>query len=117
MKRTVKDFILDILKTIDSINRFTEGFDFDRFCEDEKTIFAVIHGIERIGEATKKVTDNLPHIREQYPQIEWKEITGMRDILIHKYFGIDLQIIWDTTQNYLPLLKPVIEDILKNLEL
>ena len=52
MKRTSKDYLNDILNTIDSINRFTEGYDFDSFCEDEKTIFAVAHGIERIGEAT-----------------------------------------------------------------
>jgi len=116
MKRTSKDYLNDILNTIDSINKFIEGYDFDSFCEDEKTIFAVAHGIERIGEATKKITNNLPYIKEQYPQIEWKEIAGMRDIMIHKYFGIDLNIIWDTTQTYLPILKPVIKDILKNLE-
>lgn len=83
MKRTVKDFLHDILDTINSINRFIDGLNFDDFCEDEKTIFAVIHGLERIGEATKKVTDNLPYVKEKYSNMNWKEIAGMRDILIN----------------------------------
>ncbi|MTF38477.1 DUF86 domain-containing protein [Cyanobacterium aponinum] len=83
MKRIVKDFLHDILDTINSINRFIDSLNFDDFCEDEKTIFAVIHGLERIGEATKKVTDNLPDVKEKYSNMNWKEIAGMRDILIN----------------------------------
>ncbi|MGY6528527.1 MAG: HepT-like ribonuclease domain-containing protein [Cyanobacterium sp.] len=69
MKRSVRDFLRDILDAITSIDRFIEGFTFDSFCEDEKTIFAVTHGLERVGEATKKVTDKIPSVKEKYPHI------------------------------------------------
>ena len=91
MKRTVIDFLEDILAAIDDIERFTQGHDFDSFQTDKKTIYAVTHAIEIMGEATKNIPDPL---RITYPQVPWKQIAGMRDKLIHGYFSVNLLTLW-----------------------
>ncbi len=111
-KRELKDYLEDILETLLIIETFTEDLTFDSFVNDTKTLFAINHAIERIGEATKNIPEN---IRIKYPQIKWKGLTGMRDKIIHYYFGINYQILWDTITIDLLLLKPVIEDIIQNL--
>ncbi|WP_373470711.1 HepT-like ribonuclease domain-containing protein [Carnobacterium alterfunditum] len=110
-KRELKDYLEDILETLLIIETFTEDLTFDSFVNDKKTLFAINHAIERIGEATKNIPEN---IRVKYPHIKWKGLTGMRDKIIHYYFGINYQIVWDTIKKDLPTLKPVIKDILKS---
>ncbi|MBM4324677.1 MAG: DUF86 domain-containing protein [Deltaproteobacteria bacterium] len=70
---------------------------------------AVVRNLEIIGEAIKKLPED---IRLKYPEVEWKKIAGLRDILIHEYFGVDHEIIWDIIQNKLPLLKEQIRQML-----
>lgn len=72
----------------------------------------LILAIQIIGEATNKIPKDL---QNKYPHISWKSIKGMRNLIAHEYFGVNLKIIWNSIQNDLPILKPVIEDILKNL--
>lgn len=79
------------------------------FSEDRKTINAVIRSLEIIGEAAKKIP---PDIRQKYPHVPWKEIAGMRDKLIHEYFGIDLSIIWETVQHDFSDLENAVENFL-----
>ena len=89
-------YVEDILEAIEKIKRYTEGMDFDDFVEDEKTVDAVIRNLEIIGEAVK----NLPEeFKAMYPDLPWREIAGMRDRLIHAYFGVDLSIVWYTIKN------------------
>lgn len=93
--RDIRDYLDDILESVEDIHSFTKGLNFDDFVAEKKTIKAVIRSLEIIGEAAKKIP---PDIRASYPQIPWKEITGMRDKLIHEYFGVDLEIVWETSQ-------------------
>ncbi len=83
------------------------------FIKDKKTINAVIRSIDVAGEAAKSI----PHsMRDRYSDIPWKKMAGMRNKLIHEYFGVDLEIIWETIKKELPLLKPLILKVLEELE-
>ena len=86
MRRDYKVYLEDILEAISKIRKYTAGFSQDDFFKDEKTIDAVIRNLEIVGEAVKKVPED---ICGQYPDVEWKKIGGLRDILIHEYFEID----------------------------
>ncbi len=113
MKRTYKDYILDILSSIQEVEEFTKGMTFEEFINDKKTTNAVIRSLEVMGEATKKIP---PEIRKKYPEIPWKYIAGMRDKLIHEYHGVDLEIVWEVVKKEIPPLKPKFEEILMELE-
>ena len=86
---------------------------FDDFKQDKKTVNAVIRSLEIMGEAAKKIPDNL---RRKYSKIPWKEMAGIRDKLIHEYHGVDLEIIWKVVKEELPPVKPNILKMLKELE-
>ena len=98
----------DILGTVDKIERFTENMNFESFSSDEKTVFAVIRGLEVIGEAVKNIPEN---VRINNPNIPWSEIAGMRDKLIHAYFGVDISVVWMTIKSDLSELKEAIKRI------
>jgi len=109
MQRDYKAFINDILEAIHRIESYTEGLTIDDFSESQLFQDAVVRNLELIGEAVKRLPEKLI---EKYPDIEWKKIAGLRDILIHAYFGIDIEIVWDVIQNKLPKLKNQISFIL-----
>lgn len=111
-KREFRDYIKDIIEATTNIRDFIQNINYDLFFQDKKTIYAVIRGLEIIGEATKKIPDE---IKEKYPDIPWKEISGMRDKITHEYFGVDLKIVWQTIQEDLPLYEKAIKEIKKNL--
>lgn len=87
--------------------------DFGEFLRDKKTAYAVIRAIEVIGEACKKIPKSL---RQRYPEIPWREMAGMRDKVIHEYFGVSLERVWETVKRDIPSLKPLFEQILKDVE-
>jgi len=95
MKRDDKLFLKDIVKSCEYIQQFVEGLTFEEFMSDEKTSSAVIRKFEIIGEAVKNIPE---FIRNRYPDILWKDMAGMRDRLIHGYFGIDYFIVWNSIQ-------------------
>lgn len=109
MPRDYKVYLEDMLDAIQKIHRYMKGLSFEDFAQDEKTVDAVVRNLEILGEAVKQVPDSL---RLEYPQVDWSRIAGLRDILIHQYFGIDLTIVWDIVENKLPALEPQIIQIL-----
>jgi uncharacterized protein with HEPN domain len=108
-KREFRDYLQDILDIMDKVGLFIEGMDFERFLTDDKTSFAVVRALEIIGEATKHIPSS---VRRRHPQVPWMKMAGMRDHLIHGYFGIDLEIVWETATRFIPELRPQIEQVL-----
>ena len=108
-KRDYGDYIQDIIDSINDIETFIKDMDFEEFAGDKKTVNAVIRSIEVIGEAAKKIPKSL---RNKHSIIPWKKMAGMRDKLIHEYFGIDMEILWKVAKDELPPLKPLIQEIM-----
>ena len=101
MPRDSKVYFEDILEAARKITAYTSGLSKASFLEDEKTIDAVVRNLEVIGEAAKNIPEDL---RAQHSAVEWKKIAGLRDLLIHEYFGVDVEIVWDIVQNKVPAL-------------
>ena len=106
--RDEKLYIDDILETIYKIQNYIQDIDFEDFSSDQKSVDAVIRNLEIIGEATKNISIDF---KNRYPDVNWKDPTRMRDILIHAYFGVDLEIVWETIKFRIPELKEQIEKI------
>ena len=102
MHREYKLYIKDILEAIRKIEKYIGKMSYKDFIKDELRIDAVIRNLEVIGEAVKNIPES---VRIKHPEIEWKKIAGLRDILIHAYFGIDFDILWDIIKNKVPKLK------------
>ncbi|MDI6788484.1 MAG: DUF86 domain-containing protein [Planctomycetota bacterium] len=113
MKRDYIDYLEDILKSINNIKDFTKGLTYKDFVKDEKTSLAVIKSIEIIGEAVKKVPNS---IKNKYPDVEWKKISGMRDILVHEYFGVDMKILWRVIRRRIASLGTIIRTVIQKEE-
>jgi len=99
MARDSRVYLEDIVTAADRIAAYVTGHTHDSFVADAKTVDAVVRNLEIIGEATKQVADD---VRRQAPEIEWTKIAGLRDVLIHAYFTVDLEIVWDVVANKLP---------------
>ena len=107
MPRDHKVYLEDILAAIEKIQAFTRGSTKDSFARDAKTFDAVIRNLEVIGEAAKQIPED---VRSKLTSIPWKEICGLRDVLIHQYFGVEVDTLWDIVQNELPHLKEQIQN-------
>ena len=101
-KRPTNLFLEDIREAIAKIERYTAGLDQVAFEADEKCIDAVVRNLEIIGEAARQLPEAFT---QQHPNIEWRKIAGLRNRVVHDYFGLDLQIIWQIIQSDLPALK------------
>ncbi len=113
MPREYKAYFNDILEAIRKIERYTDNLSFDDFTGDERTQDAVVRNLEIIGEAIK----NIPvEIRNKKPEIEWQKIAGLRDILAHAYFGVDVEIVWDIIITKIPELKKRILELVSEAE-
>ncbi len=113
MSKDYRDYIQDILTSVELINSFIKGLSLNDFKEDVKTSSAVIRQLEVMGEAAKNIPEN---IKEKYTDIPWKKICGMRDKLIHEYFGVDYEIVWKTIKEKLSPLKPLLEKVKLDIE-
>jgi len=103
-------YLVDILDSGSAVLSFVKDLSFEEFCNDRKTSSAVIREFEIIGEAAGKLPDDLKRKR---PDVEWQDIKDFRNLLIHEYFGVDLEIVWKIIQDNLPVLMDAAREILQ----
>ena len=108
MPRDCKLYLEDILTSIDKIQKYTKKMSFDKFKINPVVVDAVVRNLEILGEASKNIPAD---IKNKHKKVEWKKIAGLRDILAHEYFGVDLDVLWDIIQNKLPELKINLKDL------
>lgn len=110
MNRLYIDYLRDMLDNANRAMQFAKGMDYEAFSKDEKSVYAVIRAVEIIGEATRNIPEE---IRAKYPHIPWRDASDMRNKLVHRYFGVDVEVIWQTLQEDLPILASSLEEIIK----
>ncbi|NJR66522.1 MAG: DUF86 domain-containing protein [Leptolyngbyaceae cyanobacterium CRU_2_3] len=111
-QRRPEDFLQDMVNYAEDARNFVADMDFASFEQDKRTSYAVVRAVEVIGEAAKNIPQSL---KDQHPHIPWRSIAGMRDKVIHQYFGVNLQVLWDTVQQDIPPLKAAIAQVLAEL--
>ena len=112
-KRGDLEFLSDIKEAIKRIENYTKSISYSSFKKNTKTQDAVVRNIEIIGEAAKSISNNL---KEECPQIPWKKITGIRDRLIHSYFGVNYDIVWAVAKKELKAVSSEIDNLLQKLK-
>ncbi len=106
--RDPKLYLEDIETSIQKIEEYTKNLSLNEFIQDAKTIDATIRNLSVIGEAANNIPDE---VKSRYPHIPWEEIIGMRNKVIHEYFGVDEMILWKTVKEDLPILKKQISEL------
>ncbi len=110
-KRPIDLLLNDICQSIDRIEQYIKNLLFDAFSEDQKSVDAVVRNLEIIGEAASRPPDEF---KEKYSEIEWHKVVGLRHRIVHEYFGVDLEIVWQILQKDLPELKQKIMQIMSD---
>jgi uncharacterized protein with HEPN domain len=111
--RSVRLYVIDMLRAIEKIERFTEGFDLASFSSSELVVDAVLRNLEVLGEAARNVPEEM---REAHPNIPWGKIVGLRNIVAHAYFGVDLENVWKIVQENVPEVRSSVVALVKELE-
>ena len=101
-RRTVSLLVEDIWEAIEKIDRYVSGWNHDAFIADDKTVDSVVRNLEIIGEAANRLP---PNFKAQHSEIKWPKIIGLRHRIVHDYFSIDVEIVWEIIQNDLPAFK------------
>jgi uncharacterized protein with HEPN domain len=106
-------YLKNISEAMVAAQGFVAGMGFDAFAADDKTASAVLQKLKIVGEAAKRVPET---IRQDYPQVPWQQMIGIRDQIVHAYFAIDYVVVWETLKVDIPQLQPIIQQILKDME-
>ena len=113
MTRNVLLFIQDIIDYIERVEDYVDGYYINSFIEDSKTCDSVLRCLEVIGEAAKNIPNE---VRVKYPTVPWREMAGMRDKVIHGYFVVDFEMVWLVVKEDLPQIKPIIKQLLFDIQ-
>ena len=113
MKQDFLVYLDDILDAMGKAEMFVAGMRYEQFEDDLRTIYAVTRALEIVGEATRRLPASF---REQYPHVPWQDMAGMRDKIIHGYDNVNLRIVWDVVKRDIPEVRPLIKQILTDLE-
>ncbi|MHC5056635.1 MAG: HepT-like ribonuclease domain-containing protein [Planctomycetota bacterium] len=109
MPRDYRVSLDDILEAAARVREYVHGMTLEDFASDRRTLDAIVRNLEVIGEAVKALPED---VRSKGPDVEWRRIAGLRDILIHQYFGIDIEIIWDVVTSKVPPLEEQVRRLL-----
>jgi len=112
MPRDHRLYLDDILEAIGNVREYVKGMDYDAFARDKKTRDAVVRNLEIIGEAAGRLPES---VRSAAPEIEWRKIMSLRNILAHEYFGVSLPVVWDVVQNKLQPLETSCRNLMKQM--
>ncbi len=110
MSRSIRLYLEDILTSCAKVRRYTQGMTFEDFQADDRTYDAVVRNLQIIGEAVKNIP---PEMRGKYPEVEWRKIAGLRDILAHAYFSLEDETLWDIVSTKMTLLLEVVQRIIE----
>lgn len=113
MSRNYELYLHDILKAASRIERYVDDIDKQTFAADDMRVDGVLFNLMTIGEAVKNIPDEL---RDRYPDVRWRDIGRFRDRVVHHYFGLDLDIVWEIVQQHLPLLVKFVEQLLEGIK-
>ena len=112
-KQDIRLFLGDILDAVGKVEKYIKGMSFEDFVQNDMAVDAVVQNLEIIGEASGHIPED---IRSKYPEIPWKRVVGFRNIVIHGYFDVDLEIVWTIATNRLQEVKHGIRRMLEELE-
>ena len=109
-KRDILDYLTDIVDAIDAAYSFVVGMDIEQFRADRRTVYATAHSLEIVGEAAKRIPES---VRLRYPAVPWRLMAGMRDRLIHGYDTVDLDVLWKTITEDLPITRSLVAEVIR----
>ncbi|MDP2662527.1 MAG: DUF86 domain-containing protein [Dehalococcoidia bacterium] len=111
--REIRDYLQDILESVAAVEEFTRGLSFDEFSSDRQRVYAALHGLFIVGEATRRIP---PNLRRKHPEIPWTSIIGLRNVVAHEYFAVYLPRIWEIVHEEIPNLRETVAAMLKDVE-